>query len=136
VKTHVKIKKVLYIDSEPSFLEQQKKKLSHKELDSNLYSFSNFSDAFEFIETHIIEKNNKLHYIILDEKLAGKHLSNSLDKLWGLNDFLKKPDIIIIADENNAFLRNRIMQYPFVTAYLVKPIPSNYIEFLITGQVG
>jgi hypothetical protein len=45
-------KKVLCIDSEPSFIEQQKKELSHKELDDNLVFFDNMKDAFEFIETH------------------------------------------------------------------------------------
>lgn len=131
-----KIKKVLCIDSEPSFIEKQKKDLSYKDLDGNLFYFNNLTDAFEFIETQIIEKNVKLHYIILDEKVAGKHLSYSLEKFWGLNEFLKKPDIIIVTEDKNIFLRNRIMQYPFVSAFIIKPIPSNYIEFLITGQLS
>lgn len=131
-----KRKKVLCIDSEPSFIEQQKKELSHKELDDNLFFFDNLADAFEFIETQIIEKNVKLHYIILDEKVAGKQLSHSLDKFYGLNKFLRKPDIIIVTDDSSILLRNRIMQYPFISAFLVKPIPSNYIEFLITGHLA
>ncbi|MFW6352078.1 MAG: hypothetical protein ACOC2E_06795 [Bacteroidota bacterium] len=129
-----KRKKVLCINSESSFLEQQKKELRYKNLDDNLISFNNLSDAFRFIETQIIEKNEKVHYIILDESIVSKHLTRSLDKFWGLNHFLKKPDVIIVTEENNAFLRNRVMQYPFVAAFLVKPIPSSYIEFLITGQ--
>ncbi len=130
-----KKKKVLCVDSESLFLEQQRKNLSHKDLDDNLISFNNLADAFSFIETHIIEKNDKLHYIIIDEKTVNKQLTYSLDKLWGLNHFLKKPDIIIVTEQNDAFLRNRVMQYPFVTVFLIKPIPSNYIEFLITGQL-
>lgn len=127
-------KKVLCIDSESAFLEQQRKELSHKNLDDNLISFNNLTDAFKFIETQIIEKNDKLHYIILDERVVSKQLTRSLDKFRGLNQFLKKPDVIVITEENDTFLRNQIMQYPFITAFLVKPIPSNYIEFLITGQ--
>ncbi len=136
LKMQHKRKKVLFVDSEPSFLEQQKKALSYKNLDGNFISFNNVSDALQFIETQIIEKNDKLHYIIINENVVGEQLTHSLDKLWGLNHFLKNPDIIIVTEENNYILRNRIMQYPFVTVLLVKPIPHNYIEFLITGQFG
>ncbi len=131
-----KIKKVLCIDSEPSFIEQQKKSLSSKELDDYLYSYNNLSEAFEFIENQIIKKNNKIHYIILDEKVAGNQLSYSLEKIWGLNSFLKKPDVIVVTEDNNALIHNKIMHYPFVSVFIVKPVPSNYIEFLITGQIS
>ncbi len=128
-----KRKKVLCIDSEPSFLEQQKKLLSTKELAEFLYPFNNVKEALDFIEEHIIEKNIRLHYIILDEKTVGNH-SQSFEKIWNLNHFLHKPDIIITTEEKNTVTRNRIMQYSFVSVFLVKPVPTNYIEFLITGQ--
>jgi len=131
-----KKRKVLLIDSEPSILEQQKKLLRNKELDEHLYSFMNLSEAMIFIEAHIINNKNKLHYIILDEKAVGNQLSRNLEKFWGINSFLKKPDIIVITEDNNALIRNRIMQYPFVSVFLVKPMPSSYIEFLITGQLS
>src|SRR5690606_13085876 len=131
-----KNKNVLYIDSEPSFLEQQKQDLKFKELDEHLYSFNNINEAFEFMEDHIIERNHKLHYIILNEKVVGQQLSNYLEKIWGLNEFLKRHDVIVITDNNNTMVRNKVMQYPFVSVYLVKPVPNNYIEFLITGQIA
>jgi response regulator RpfG family c-di-GMP phosphodiesterase len=129
-----KRKKVLFIDSEKSFLEQQKEELSNKELDAHLYPFDNLDRAFEFIEKQIIEKNNKVHYILLNANIAGEQLYSSLEKFDELNGFLKKPDIIVLTEKNNHHLRNRVMQYPFVSALIVKPIPSDYIEFLITGQ--
>ena len=131
-----KRKTVLYIDSERSFLEQQIQDLKIKDLDGHLYSYDNIVDAFDFIENQIIDKNNKLHYIIIDEKVAGEQLANSLERIWGLNNFLKKPDVIVVTDNNTTLLRNKIMQYPFVSVYLVKPMPTNYIEFLITGQIA
>lgn len=131
-----KNKTVLYIDSEPSFLEQQKQDLKIKDLDGHLHLFDNVNDAFEFMENQIIEKNHKLHYIILNENVVGQQLSNSLERIWGLNDFLKKPDVIVITDNNSTMVKNKIMQYPFVSVYLVKPVPTNYIEFLITGQIA
>lgn len=131
-----KMKKVLYIDSEPSFLAQQKELLTCKELEEHLYPFGNIDEAFNFIEKQIIGKNNKLHYIVLDAKVMGNQLSNSLERFGGLNNYLKKPDVIVISDEINMLAKNHIMQYPFVSVFLVKPVPTNYIEFLITGQIS
>jgi hypothetical protein len=128
-----KRKKVLCIDSQTSFLEKQKKELKVKDLDIHLFPFNNLEKAFDFIEKQIIQGNNKIHYIILCENV-GDQLYSSLEKLERLNEFLKSPDIIVLTESKNHHTRNRVMQYPFVSALLVKPIPSNYIEFLITGQ--
>jgi response regulator RpfG family c-di-GMP phosphodiesterase len=131
-----KRKKVLWIDADPVYIEHQKRELSNKELDCHLFSFCKMRDAFNFIEKQILEKNRKLHYIILDEKSIGKtFLPGSLEKFQGLNSFLKKPEIIVLTGENNNQLRNSLMQYPSVSALLMKPVPPGYIEFLITGQV-
>jgi hypothetical protein len=132
-----KRKKVLWVDSDPLYVERQKRVLSNKHLDSHLYSFKNLGDAFNFIEKQILEKNKRLHYIILDEKSIGNSLlPNSLEKFQGLKNFLNKPEIIVLAGDNINHTRNSIMQYPSVSALLMKPIPSEYIEFLITGQVS
>jgi hypothetical protein len=132
-----KRKKVLWIDADPLYIERQKRVLSNKELDSHLYSFNKMGDAFDFIEKQILEKNKRLHYIILDEKSIGRAmLPNSLERFQGLNDFLAKPEIIVLTSENNNLLRNSIMQYPSVSALLKKPVPPGYIEFLITGQIS
>ena len=128
-------KKVLYIDSEPSFLELQKKELANSGIQDHLYTFVDLNEAFDFIEKQVIKKNEKIHYIILDDKVVSKQLSNSLEKFWELSSYLKKPDLIILTEDKDALVRNRIMQYPFVSVFLVKPVPSNYIKFLITGQM-
>lgn len=129
-----KRKKVLCVDSDPSFLDLQKKTLTHKKIGHCFFGFNDFGDAIHFIEKQVIPHNEKLDYILLDQKILGKELLPSLEKISGLKNFLKKSEIIVCTNENNNALRNQVMQYPFVSAFLVKPIPSNYIEFLITGQ--
>ncbi len=129
-----KRKKVLCIDSDPNFLNRQEEKLENKELDNYFFPFNNLRNALQFIEKQIIANNQKVHYILLDEKIAGEKLSNSLDKISGLKSYLKKPEVIVCTNKNSDELRNRVMQYSFVSAFLVKPIPQNYIEFLITGS--
>lgn len=131
-----KRKKVLCIDSNPSFLNNQQEKLSQKELDGYFYPFNDFWEALHFLEKQIIENNKKLHYILLDEKIIGEKLSASLEKISGMKAYLKKPEIIVCTTSNSTDLRNQVMQYSFVSAILVKPIPQNYIEFLITGTSG
>jgi hypothetical protein len=127
-------KKVLCIDSDPSFLNRQEEKLENKELGNYFYPFNDFRKALQFIEKQIITNNQKLHYILLDEKITGEKLPASLDKISGLKTFLKKPEVIVCTNNNSDELRNRVMQYPVVSTFLVKPIPKNYIEFLITGN--
>jgi hypothetical protein len=60
----------------------------------------------------------------------------SLGKISSLKNYLKKPEVIVCTSENNNELRNKVMQFPVVSAFLVKPVPQNYIEFLITGQLS
>ena len=129
-----KRKKVLCVDSDSSFIVKQKKELSRKDIDHFFFGFNDFWDALHFLEKQIIAQNEKLHYILLDEKIMGKQLTGSLEKISGMKSFLKKPEVIVCTSKASNELRNKVMQYPFVSAILVKPIPQNYIEFLITGR--
>jgi response regulator RpfG family c-di-GMP phosphodiesterase len=127
-------KKVLCLDSDHNFLNNQEQLLSRKEIRNCFFGFTDFWEAVGFVEKQIIPKNKKLHYILLDEKILGERLSASLEKIATLKNFLKKTEIIVCTRENDSDLRNRVMQYPFISAFLVKPIPDNYIGFLITGH--
>jgi CheY-like chemotaxis protein len=127
-------KRVLCIDSDPSFLENQKEILEGKDLENCFFPFDNFRDAVQFVEKQVINNGENVHYILIDENISGKKLTDSLDKLASLKQHLKQPDIIVSTNNNDDDLRNHVMQYSFVSAFLVKPIPENYIEFLITGN--
>jgi len=129
-----KRKKVLCIDSDSSFLHQQEEVLNSKELDNYFFPFNDFREALHFIEKQIIAKNKNLHYILLDEKISGAKLPSTLEKISELKSFLKKPEVIVCTNNNTEKLRNQVMQFPVVSAFLEKPIPQNYIEFLITGN--
>ena len=129
-----KRKKVLCIDSDPTFLQHQEEILEKKELDDCFFPFKDFRKAIQFIEKEVISNDGNLHYILLDEKIPGRKLTDSLEKISRFKMYLKKPDVIVSTETNSDELRNAVMQYPFVSAFLVKPIPKNYIEFLITGK--
>lgn len=131
-----KRKKVLCIDSDRSFLTRQQTTLSQKKLEHFFYGFNDFWDAYQFLEKQIIAQNEKLHYILLDENIMGQRLLSSLEKIASLKNFMKKPEVIVCTTKNDNDLRNRVMQFPVVSTFLVKPLPQNYIEFLITGQLS
>ncbi len=131
-----KQKKVLCIDSDPNFLTRQQQNLKYKKLEHCFFGFNDFWDAYHFIEKQIITQNERLHYILLDEKIFGQKLLPSLEKISSLKNFMKKPEVIVCTNENNNDLRTKVMHFPVVSSFLVKPIPQNYIEFLITGQLS
>jgi len=128
-----KKRKVVCINADISFLNRKKKELRQKNLENYFYPFDKYDDAIDFVENQIDKNAKRVHYILLDEKILGHQLANSLDKLSGLSYYFDKLEVIVITNNNTNDLRNKIMQYPFVSAFLVKPIPENYIEFLISG---
>lgn len=127
-------KKVLCIDSDVDFLENQQENLEKDDLEKYFFPFYDFKDAVQFIEKQVIADDDNIHYILIDENTSKKKLTDSLDKISSLKKYLNRPDVIVSATSNNDELRNNVMRYPFVSAFLVKPIPNNYIEFLITGK--
>jgi response regulator RpfG family c-di-GMP phosphodiesterase len=129
-----KKKKVLCIDSDPDFLSHQQKTLSNKNLEHCFFGFNDFWGAYHFLERQIIKQNEKMHYILLDEKILGQELLSSLNKLSSLKNYKTMPEVIVCTSKNKDELRNDVMQFPVVSAFLVKPLPQNYIEFLITGH--
>lgn len=131
-----KRKKVLCIDSDPSFLNHQQTTLSQKKLEHFFYGFNDFWDAYQFLEKQIIAQNEKLHYILVDENIMGQRLLPSLEKIASLKNYMKKPEVIVCTTKNDNDLRNQVMQFQVVSTFLVKPLPQNYIEFLITGQMA
>ena len=129
----VKRRNVVYIDPDVTTFEEQKGKLEEKGLQKFYFPFNDFWEAVHFIEKHFVTTGKKLHYILIDEQMLGKERTTPLGKLSGFSTFLDKLEIIVCTTKNSPDLRNKIMQNAFVSAFLVKPIPEEYIEFLITG---
>lgn len=129
-----KRKRVLCVDADSTFIDNQQEQLALREIGCYFLGFTDFGEAIRFLEKEIIPQNKKLHYILLDQKMLGQPVASSLEQLSRLHYYLKKTEIIVCTRENDDDLRNKVMQYPFISAFLVKPIPENYIAFLITGR--
>lgn len=124
----------MYIDPDVTYFEDQKEKLKQKGLQKYYFPFNDFWDAVHFVDNHFVTTGKKLHYILIDEQMLGKQRTAPLEKLSGFSSFLDKLEIIVCTKKNSTDLRNQIMQNTFICAFLVKPIPEEYIEFLITGD--
>ena len=125
-------KKVVCIYSDQSFLKRQNRELKDDELDHYFFPFRNFTDAYRFLEQQA-EDGKKVHYLLIEEKQLKKPAA-SFNKLLDLNGFMKNMEVIFLTPEDRTDLRNQVMQYRFVSAYLVRPVPDNYIHFLIEGE--
>ena len=129
-------KKVVCIYSDQSFLKRQKQEMEMKEneLDHYFFPFLSFTDAYHFLRQQA-EDDRKVHYILIDEKKLEKPTA-AFNKLVDLNGLMKDMEVIFLTPNGSDGLRNNIMQYPFVSAYLIKPVPDNYIHFLIEGTAS
>ena len=105
-------KRVICIDSDPSFLTTQINKLKQNSLHHYLDSFSSFSEALQYIEDQIRNTHKKFHYILLDEGIIRNQFYHAIGRLSDFNAFLRKPEIIVYTQKNDSELRNKIMQFP------------------------
>lgn len=126
-------KNVICVNSNNAFLDKKRDELQKKKLDDFFYPFTDFKSAVTFIKEEGFAEKSKIHYLILDEDILNPKPEVSFNKLSELNKTIKRMDIIVLTNNNRVELRNKIIRHPFVNAYLIKPIPENYIEFLITG---
>lgn len=115
------------------FLNKQKDKLKPNQLKNNFYAFNDTADVFQFLEKQI-ENGENCHYLIIDEETLNGQTAKMFNKLTDLNGFMRKMEVIVLSGKENVDLENNIMQYPFVSAYLLKPVPDNYVRFLIDGS--
>lgn len=132
----LKRKSIVCIDSESEFLNNQKKFLVQKHLQDYFYPFSDFLKAIHFVEDQIVSNSKKLHYILIDERVLRLQMADFLERLSAIYSSWKKLEIIILTQNNSDELRNRIMQFPFISAFIIKPIPEDYFEFLISGKIN
>ena len=131
-----KRKKVVCIDSDALFLKKQDSSLKEKGLRQFFYPFSEISEAVKFLEGKVADSCTRIHYILLDQDFISERFTSALHPIYSFDSFYAQPEIIVCAKNKNSEFRNRVMQHEFVSAIIEKPIPENYIEFLITGENG
>lgn len=126
-------KKIVFIDDDTELVNVYSAILKRKKLSKYLVHFDNAKDSIDYLD-ELKNENELPDYILLDlympEMSGFKFLEHFETKLKNLSKFM---EIYVCTSSRKKDDRDRAMKYPFVEAYLEKPLSSDFIELLIKG---
>ena len=128
-KNTVHKKRIVFIDDDINLADQYKEQLRKKELSDQLLHFKNGAEGIRFLKS--IDVKALPDYILLDlymPEMDGFEFLEKFSKLKNLND---KIEIYVCTSSKNKDDRDEVMNYPFVSAFLEKPISEEFLEMLI-----
>ena len=123
-------KKIVFIDDDKELVNIYSSILAQKNLSDYLIHFENAREGLEYLKG-IRNKEELPNYILLDLYMP------DMSGFKFLEDFehkIKQKDsieIYVCTSSRKKDDRNKVMKYPFVSAYLEKPLPGDFLELLI-----
>ncbi|AHW59019.1 transcriptional regulator [Draconibacterium orientale] len=127
-------KKIIFIDDDTEMVRIYNSVLEQKKLSDYLIHFENAQKGIEYLK-RINREEDLPDYILLDlympvmDGFKFLHYFNELKKLK------KSIEVFVCSSSQNQDDRNKVMKYPFVSAYLEKPLSTDFIELLIEDSV-
>ena len=73
-------------------------------------------------------------YILVDIQFKDMKAASFLDSIEQILGKMEAPEVFILSSSASKKKRDLAMQYPFVSAYLEKPVPVDLLELLIAGN--
>ena len=126
-------KKIVFIDDDKELVRIYNSMLKHKDLSDHFLHFENGKQGIEYLKG--IKKEEDLpDYILLDlymPEMDGFKFLKQFNKSAKLKDSI---EVYVCTSSQKQDDRNRVMKYPFVSAYLEKPLPGDFIELLIVDN--
>ena len=122
-------KKVVFIDDDKELVQVYNSMLAKKNLDDYFIYFDNARDGINYLKNS--EPDAFPDYILLDlymPEMNGFDFLQFIDHVRPLKDAV---EIYVCTSSRRKDDRNRVMKYPFVSAYLEKPLSSDFLELLI-----
>lgn len=126
-----KYKKVVFIDDDKELLDLYKMKLEKKELSEYFIHFDNPKEGIRFLKESKKEDISE-NYILIDLYMPGLSGFDILNEIAKINKIKNSAEIYVCTASTNEEDRKRAMKYPFVSAFLEKPLANNFLELLIT----
>lgn len=123
-------KKIIFIDDDTEMVRIYNSILEQKELSDYLIHFENAQDGIDYLK-QINNEEDLPDYILLDlymPVMDGFKFLQVFDKVKKLKNSI---EVFVCTSSQKQDDRNKVMQYPFVSAYLEKPVSSDFIELLI-----
>ena len=128
---------VLQIDDDHFITENQKMITRKKDLSSYFMAVHDAFKALKLLENMEISGETFPRYIILDLRMPGMHgieFLEAFDNRFPIKKY--ETEVIIASSHISPEELERINFYSFVSDYIIKPIPENFIENLINGKNG
>lgn len=130
------LKKIAIVDDAPGCFSIKGGMLKEQTLKEQVKCFRKASDLLSYLEKlkhkHLFE--DFPDYILIDIHLPDMDATAFLDRFERIVSNMETPEIFILSSSGSKKNRDLAMQYSFVSAYLEKPVPFDFIEVLIAGK--
>jgi len=130
MRINTEYKKVIFIDDDTELVRIYNSILKHKNLSDYFLHFENGKEGIDYLKK-IKNEEDLPAYILLDlymPEMDGFRFLKVLDKSPKLKESI---EVYVCSSSQKQDDRNKVMKYPFVSAYLEKPLPSDFLELLI-----
>ena len=127
-------KKIIFIDDDTEMVRIYNSILEQKELSEYLIHFENAQQGIDYLK-RINKEEDLPDYVLLDlymPVMDGFKFLQFFDKVKKLKNSI---EVFVCTSSQKQDDRNKVMKYPFVSAYLEKPVSYDFIELLIEDAV-
>lgn len=128
-----KYKRVVFIDDDKYLNEIYHRILKKKQLSDYLIYFDNASESIHFLKD--AKRNELPDYILLDLYMPEMDGFEFLEKVEKMKKVKESVEIYVCTSSKKEEDRKRVMKFPFVSAFIEKPLQSDFIEFLIKQEI-
>lgn len=127
-----KYKSVVFIDDDKDLVDLYNVKLKRKQLSNYFTYFDNACDGIQFLKN--TKKIDLPDYILLDLYMPEMDGFDFLEHIEQVKKLKNSLEIYVCTSSKRDEDRKRVMKYPFVSAYMEKPLEPDFVEFLIKDQ--
>lgn len=124
-----KYRKIVFIDDDKSLVQNYNLIMERKKLADYFVYFNDANDGLDYLNSKSMEELPK--YIVLDLYMPLMDGFEFLRRFQLLKEKKKAVEIYVCTSSKKKEDRDRVMQYPFVSAFLQKPISIDFLELLI-----
>ena len=122
-------RRIIIIDDDIQLADLYRETLGKKNLGSQLIHLKNGAEGLKFLKNADAEQLPE--YILLDLYMPEMDGFEFLERFSKLNNLRNRIEIYVCSSSKNKEDRDEVMNYPFVSAFLEKPLSEEFLEMLI-----
>ncbi|MDY0344912.1 MAG: response regulator [Lentimicrobium sp.] len=121
--------RIFFVDDDLELAKRYKEALKEKELAEHLIHVKNGQEAIAYLKR--ARESELPDYILLDLYMPTMSGFEFLEKYNNIKSLRNKIEIYVCTSSQNKEDRDEVMNYPFVNAFLEKPLSEEFLEMLI-----